>query len=354
MEDNTTNNAPVQSSESKDKKKKRFWYHPRFKRKGAQQSPSRVNQFKKISVVVPLYNEEDSLRPLANEIKKVFAEMQQMEYEVLFVDDGSTDKSPEVLRELYKENNRFKFIQFNRNYGKSAALSVGFKHVTGDLVITMDADLQDDPKEIPNLIKKINEGFDLVSGWKKIRHDPFIKRTTSRLFNFVTALTTGIKIHDFNCGLKAYKKEVVKSLKVYGEMHRYLPVLAHWNGFKVGEIPVQHHQRRYGKTKFGASRFVKGYLDLITIIFTTRYLKRPLHLFGSLGSITFLIGLIINAYLSIEWAFFEKPLSNRPMLLLGILLIILGVQFVSLGLLGELIVHYSQSPEDYQIKNIQL
>lgn len=354
MEENTNINNPVPSQDNKKNEKRKFWYNNKFKRRGYNQTTSRVNSFKKISVVIPLFNEEESLRPLAAEIKKVFSEMQQVDYEVLFIDDGSSDKSPEVLKELYRESNKFKFIQFNRNYGKSAALSVGFKHTTGDIVITMDADLQDDPKEIPSLLDKINEGYDLVSGWKKIRHDPFIKRTTSRIFNFVTSLTTGIKIHDFNCGLKAYKKEVIKSLNVYGEMHRYLPVLAQWNGFKVAEIPVQHHVRRYGKTKFGASRFIKGYLDLITIIFTTRYLKRPLHLFGTVGSLTFLAGLVINAILSIEWAFFKMPLSNRPMLLLGILLIILGVQFFSLGLLGEMIVHYSQSPEDYQIKTILL
>ncbi|MCX8011288.1 MAG: glycosyltransferase, partial [Ignavibacteria bacterium] len=218
--------------------------------------------------------------------------------------------------------------------------------------ITMDADLQDDPKEIPNLLKKIEEGFDLVSGWKKIRRDPFIKKYSSRLFNFVTALTTGIKIHDFNCGLKAYRKEVVQHIKVYGEMHRYLPVLAHWNGFKVGEIPVQHHPRRYGKTKFGSSRFIKGFLDLVTVLFTTRYMKRPLHFFGTTGMISFSIGLFINLWLTIEWAFFHKYLTNRPMLLFGTLLILLGFQLIAIGLIGEMISHTTQSHEDYHIKSI--
>jgi Glycosyl transferase family 2. len=218
----------------------------------------------------------------------------------------------------------------------------------------MDADLQDDPHEIPNLIKKIDEGYDLVSGWKKIRFDPFIKKYSSRLFNFVTSLLTGIKIHDFNCGLKIYRREVTQSIKVYGEMHRYLPVLAHWNGFRVGEIVVRHHPRRYGKTKFGASRFLKGFLDLITILFTTRYLRRPLHFFGTLGFLLFVVGFAIDLYLAIEWAFLGKYLTNRPMLWLGILLILLGVQTIAIGLIGEMIAHHAQKVEDYHIKVLKL
>jgi glycosyltransferase involved in cell wall biosynthesis len=309
---------------------------------------------RKVSVVIPAYNEEDSLRPLAIELKKVFNELREYEFEVIIVDDGSTDNSLKVLNEIKREDDRFKIISFQKNYGKSAALSVGFKYATGDLIITMDADLQDDPHEIPNLIKKIDEGYDLVSGWKKIRFDPFIKKYSSRIFNFVTSLLTGIKIHDFNCGLKIYRREVTQSIKVYGEMHRYLPVLAHWNGFRVGEIVVRHHPRRYGKTKFGASRFLKGFLDLITILFTTRYLRRPLHFFGTIGFLLFLAGFIIDLYLAIEWAFYGKYLTNRPMLWLGILLILLGVQTIAIGLIGEMIAHHAQRVEDYHIKILKL
>ncbi len=309
---------------------------------------------RKISIVIPAYNEEDSLKPLAVELRKVFNEMRDYDFEVIVVDDGSTDNSLKVLNEIKKEDERFKIISFQKNYGKSAALSVGFKYATGDLIVTMDADLQDDPNEIPNLVKKIDEGYDLVSGWKKVRFDPFIKRYSSRVFNFVTSFMTGIKIHDFNCGLKIYRKDVTDSIKVYGEMHRYLPVLAHWNGFRVGEIVVKHHPRRYGKTKFGASRFLKGFLDLITILFTTRYLRRPLHFFGTIGFLLFLIGFGIDLYLAIEWAFYGAYLTNRPMLWLGILLILLGFQTIAIGLIGEMIAHHAQRVEDYHIKYLKL
>lgn len=324
---------------------------PRLKRKVFPQAEKKQ---RKVSVVIPAYNEEDSLRPLAIELKKVFNELRDYEFEVIIVDDGSTDNSLKVLNEIRREDDRFKIISFQKNYGKSAALSIGFKYATGDLIVTMDADLQDDPHEIPNLIKKIDEGYDLVSGWKKIRFDPFIKKYSSRLFNFVTSFLTGIKIHDFNCGLKIYRSEVTRSIKVYGEMHRYLPVLAHWNGFRVGEIVVRHHPRRYGKTKFGASRFLKGFLDLITILFTTRYLRRPLHFFGTLGFLIFLAGFAIDFYLAIEWAFYGKYLTNRPMLWLGILLILLGVQTIAIGLIGEMIAHHAQKVEDYHIKVLKL
>jgi glycosyltransferase involved in cell wall biosynthesis len=324
---------------------------PRLRRKVFPQQEKRQ---RKISIVIPAYNEEDSLRPLAIELKKVFNELKDYEFEVIVVDDGSTDNSLKVLNEIRREDDRFKIISFQKNYGKSAALSVGFKYATGDLIVTMDADLQDDPHEIPNLIKKIDEGYDLVSGWKKIRFDPFIKKYSSRLFNFVTSLLTRIKIHDFNCGLKIYRREVTQSIKVYGEMHRYLPVLAHWNGFRVGEIVVRHHPRRYGKTKFGASRFLKGFLDLITILFTTRYLRRPLHFFGTLGFLLFVAGFAIDLYLAIEWAFYGKYLTNRPMLWLGILLILLGVQTIAIGLIGEMIAHHAQKVEDYHIKVLKL
>ncbi|MGE5352516.1 MAG: glycosyltransferase [Acidobacteriota bacterium] len=311
-------------------------------------SPKKTS-FKKVSIVVPLYNEEESLRPLANEIKKAMR-MISAEYEVIFVDDGSTDKSLSVLKEISRVDPKFKYISFRKNYGKSAALQMGFKQVTGDVVITMDADLQDDPNEIVNLLQKLEEGYDLVSGWKKQRFDPFIKRHSSKFFNYVTGLMSGIKIHDFNCGLKAYRREVVKNLNVYGELHRYMPVLADWQGFTIAEIPVKHHPRRYGSTKFGISRFFKGFIDLMTVIFTTRYIKRPMHLFGFLGAIAFLIGFVVNGYLSIEWMM-GHSLSNRPLLFFGMLLIIVGVQFFSVGLLGEMMVHSMQNDKEYSVKD---
>ncbi|MGE5440779.1 MAG: glycosyltransferase [Bacteroidota bacterium] len=314
----------------------------------AEASPKKTS-FKKISIVVPLYNEEESLRPLANEIKKAMR-LILAEYEVVFVDDGSTDKSLSVLKEISRVDPKFKYISFRKNYGKSAALQMGFKQVTGDVVITMDADLQDDPSEIVNLLQKLEEGYDLVSGWKKQRFDPFIKRHSSKFFNYVTGLMSGIKIHDFNCGLKAYRREVVKNLNVYGELHRYMPVLADWQGFTISEIPVKHHPRRYGTTKFGISRFFKGFIDLMTVMFTTRYIKRPMHLFGFLGAIAFLIGFVVNGYLSIEWMM-GHSLSNRPLLFFGMLLIIVGVQFFSVGLLGEMMVHSMQSDKEYSIKD---
>ncbi|MGE5500008.1 MAG: glycosyltransferase [Syntrophothermus sp.] len=317
----------------------------------AQQAAApKKTQFRKISIVVPLFNEEESLRPLANEIKKAMR-LVAADFEVILVDDGSTDKSLSIIKEIARSDSKFKFISFRKNYGKSAALQVGFRQATGDAIITMDADLQDDPNEIPNLIGKLEEGYDLVSGWKKERYDPFIKRQSSKFFNFVTGVMSGIKIHDFNCGLKAYRKEVVRDLKVYGELHRYMPVLADWQGYSISEVAVKHHPRRYGKTKFGISRFFKGFIDLVTVIFTTRYIKRPMHLFGFLGALSFLVGFLVNGYLTYEKLMLNKSVSNRPLLFLGMLLIIVGVQFFSVGLLGEMMVHNSQSDREYSIKD---
>ena len=303
-----------------------------------------------ISVVIPLYNEHESLKELHQQLRSTLNRI-NVRYELLFVDDGSTDNSFQVLRDLKRTDHRIKIIRFRRNYGKSAALSVGFGEAQGDIVITMDADLQDDPAEIPGLVRRINEGCDLVSGWKKIRRDPITKTIPSRFFNFVTSLLTGIKIHDFNCGLKAYKKEVVKSVNVYGELHRYVPVLAHWEGFTIGEMVVQHRARRYGKTKFGIGRFWKGFLDLLTALFTTRYFRRPLHLFGFWGTIAFLAGLIIDGWLVVGWFLGETSLSNRPLFLGGVLLIIVGIQVVSIGLLGEMITKSRQAEEHYAIRD---
>lgn len=304
------------------------------------------------SVVIPLLNEEESLPELSQKLEEELNKIAKDSYEVIFIDDGSTDNSYEVIKQINQKNNRFKAIRFRRNFGKSAALAVGFDRAKGRYVATMDADLQDDPKELSNLLDKMRAGYDLVSGWKRDRKDPITKTLPSKLFNYVTSKTSGIKLHDFNCGLKLYKREVVKSLHVYGEMHRYLPALAHWQGFKVTEQPVEHHPRLYGYSKFGISRFVNGYLDLLTVLFTTRYVKRPLHFFGFLGTFIAFVGFCIDLVLSIQWAMGLTSLSNRPLALLGIAMIIVGVQFISMGLIGEIIVksNIDKTKNIYSIK----
>ncbi len=339
----------VQEKRPKRNFQPRKYYYNRNRPTEKKSAVSVVSKFQKISVLIPLFNEEESLTTLTREIVEQFEKI-STNYEIFFVDDGSTDNSLNVIKNLAKSNNRIKYISFRKNYGKSAALNIGFQNVTGDAIITMDADLQDDPNEIPNLISELEKGYDLVSGWKRKRHDPFIKKYSSRFFNYVTKVMTGIKIHDFNCGLKAYRKEVVKDVDVHGELHRYIPVLADWKGYKVGEIPVKHHPRKYGKTKFGVSRFFKGFIDLVTVIFTTRYIRRPLHFFGLLGLISFLIGFLIDGYLTILWFLHRVNLSNRPILYLGTLLIIVGVQFFSLGLIGEMLVHNNNKENDYGVK----
>jgi glycosyltransferase involved in cell wall biosynthesis len=322
-------------------------HHP-----GRQRDPQQRNQqpWTDISVVIPLYNEDESLRELHQQLRSTLSRM-NVRYELIFVDDGSTDRSFQVLRDLKRVDKHVKIIRFRRNYGKSAALSVGFEKAQGNVVVTMDADLQDDPAEIPALRRRLDEGLDLVSGWKKVRRDPISKTIPSRFFNAVTALMTGIRIHDFNCGLKAYRRDVVKTVKVYGELHRYVPVLAHWEGFKIGELPVQHRARKYGRTKFGLGRFWKGFLDLLTALFTTRYFRRPLHLFGLWGLVTFLIGFIIDGWLSIEWLLGKTALSNRPLFLAGFLLMVIGIQFISIGLLGEMISKSRPAQEEYSIRD---
>jgi len=315
------------------------------------QNPQRIQpQWIDLSVVIPLFNEEDSLKELSGQLRSTLNRM-NLRYELLFVDDGSTDRSFQILRDLKRIDRHVKVIRFRRNYGKSAALAVAFEKALGNIVVTMDADLQDDPAEIPALKKKLEEGFDLVSGWKKVRRDPITKTIPSKFFNAVTALLTGIRIHDFNCGLKAYRREVVKTVKVYGELHRYIPVLAHWEGFKVGEMVVQHRARKYGKTKFGLGRFWKGFLDLLTALFTTRYLRRPLHPFGLIGLLAATAGFIIDAWLAILWFQGLTSLSNRPLFFAGFLLIVIGVQFISIGLLGEMISKTRGNEEEYAIRD---
>jgi len=289
----------------------------------------------KLSIIVPLYNEEESIHQLAEEIRDAVKKL-SLEYELIFIDDGSKDGSFKQIISLASSDSRIKCLRFRRNYGKAAALSEGFKEANGELVVTMDSDLQDDPSEIGALIDKINEGFDVVSGWKKSRKDPWSKKLPSKLFNLVTGIMSGIRIHDFNCGLKIYKADVIKTISVYGEMHRYIPVLAKLAGFSVTEVVVNHRARLYGKTKFGAGRFLKGFLDLVTVIFLGKYNRNPLHFFGKIGTIILSVGFIINLYLTIQW-FGGIWIGNRPILFLGVLLMIVGIQFISLGLLAEMI-----------------
>ncbi|MBR9978928.1 MAG: glycosyltransferase family 2 protein [Bacteroidetes bacterium] len=303
-----------------------------------------------VSVVIPSYNEKESLPELASRLRDVLSAITPL-WEVWFIDDGSNDGTPSVLREIHDSDPRFKVVRFRRNYGKSAALAVGFEQAHGKYVITMDADLQDDPAEIPGLIAKIDEGWDMVSGWKKKRFDPISKTIPSKFFNFVTGLLSGIRIHDFNCGLKAYRREVVKAVNIYGEMHRYIPVLAKMAGFTVTELIVQHHPRKYGQTKFGLSRFFKGFLDLLTVLFTSRYTQRPLHVFGTLGGIMLLAGVLINSWMTIEWMS-GHPVGDRPMLLLGVLLMLLGIQLISTGLLAEMITKSDANASDYGISEL--
>lgn len=306
-----------------------------------------------ISIVVPLFNEEESLPELCAWIKKVVDE-NHFSYEIILVDDGSTDTSWHVIEKLHAENAAVKGIKFQRNYGKSAALNEAFKAAQGDVVITMDADLQDSPDEIPELRKMIVEdGYDLVSGWKKVRYDnKFTKNIPSKLFNGATQMVSGIKLHDFNCGLKAYKKKVVKSIEVYGEMHRYIPVIAKWGGFKkIGEKVVEHRARKYGKTKFGIERFINGFLDLASITFVGRYAKKPMHFFGLFGTIFFLIGFFMSIYLIITRLLDPVTgLSNRPPFYIALTAMIIGTQLFLAGFLGELISRNSANRNSYLIE----
>lgn len=303
-----------------------------------------------ISIVIPLLNEAESLPQLMNSIAGVMDKRGET-YEVVLVDDGSTDNSFEVCHGLHeKMRGKIRLFRFSRNYGKSAALSVGIEKARGEIIITMDADLQDDPEAIPDLISKLNEGWDLVSGWKKKRHDPISKTLPSKIWNIMTSLLSGIRLHDFNCGFKIYRSYVAKNLEIYGERHRYLPALAHWEGYKVTEMAVPHHPRKFGKSKYGMTRFVKGFLDLITILFLKKYLKNPLHFFGLLGIVLFLSGSGVLGYFGIDWII-TKEMHLRPLVLLSMGAVIMGIQFVSIGLIGEMITHVAPSENNYKIRD---
>jgi len=305
-----------------------------------------------ISVVIPLLNEEESLKELNDWILQVM-KSNHFTFEIIYVDDGSTDRSWQVIESLSEENESVKGIRFLRNYGKSAALHEGFKMTSGDVVITMDADLQDSPDEIPELYRMVMEqGYDMVSGWKKKRFDPITKTIPSKFFNYTTRVISGIKLHDFNCGLKSYRSDVVKTIDVYGEMHRYIPVIAKWAGFRnIGEKVVQHRKRKYGVTKFGIDRFVKGYLDLLSISFTSRFIQRPMHFFGFLGSLLFLVGFVIAGYLAYAKVFLAAyRMTERPLFYFGLLAMILGTQLFTAGFLGEMITRSSKETNKHQIK----
>jgi glycosyltransferase involved in cell wall biosynthesis len=305
-----------------------------------------------ISVIVPLLNEEESLPELTTWIARVM-EANRFTYEVILVDDGSTDSSWSVIETLHRQNDCIKGIRFQRNYGKSAALNEGFRSSQGNVVITMDADLQDSPDEIPALYQMITEGgYDLVSGWKKVRHDPLSKTLPSRFFNWVTSKVSKIELHDFNCGLKAYRNKVVKGIEVYGEMHRYIPLIAKWSGFKkIGEKVVQHHARKYGVSKFGVGRLITGGLDLASILFVGKYGKRPMHLFGSWGMFSFLFGFVVFFYLFISKFFFDKTgLTQRPVFFVALIAMVIGTQLFVTGFIAELISRNAPNRNAYLVE----
>lgn len=311
-----------------------------------------------ISIVIPVFNEEESLPELTQWINRVMAIHPLLSYEILMIDDGSSDDSWEIIEELSKQHIQLKGIKFSRNYGKSAALHTGFKHSKGEVVITMDADMQDSPDEIPGLYDMIvKEGYDIVSGWKKKRHDPISKTIPSKFFNFVTRKISGIKLHDFNCGLKAYRSKVVKNIEVYGEMHRYIPVIAKWNGFrKIGEKVVQHRARKYGETKYGLERFLYGFLDLLSITFVSKFKKSPMHFFGAFGTLSFIAGFFITIYI-IGRKFYEihyklpvREVTDQPLFFLALVALIVGVQLFLAGFIGEMITMNSPKKIDYIIE----
>jgi len=301
----------------------------------------------RLSVVVPAYNEAESLPELHRELVAALDAL-GMSWEVLYVDDGSRDGTDRVIERLCAEDPRARGILLSRNFGKSAALATGFNAVRGAFVCTLDADLQDDPAELPRLFAALDQGLDVVSGWKTKRRDPITKRWPSKLFNAVTSAVAGVRLHDFNCGFKLYRREVVNALEVYGELHRFLPALAHWRGFRVGEVGVNHRPRRFGQSKFGASRFVNGFLDLLTAAFISTSALKPLHVFGRIGLAFLLTGFGLGVWFVVQWAHGE-PLRVRPLMLGGAASVLLGIQFILMGLLGEMIAHQS-ARDDYPVR----
>lgn len=298
-----------------------------------------------LSLVIPVYNEVESLRPL---VKRIHEEVDQLKktWEIVFVDDGSTDGSAQLLKDLAAEDTHIIVAVQRRNFGKSLALEAGFAVATGDIMITMDADLQDEPAEIVNLLAKIDDGYDLVVGWKKVRNDPLSKTIPSYIANRTTRLLTGVQLHDMNSGLKAMRAEVAHTIRIYGDLHRYIPIIAHYSGFSVTEVPVVHHERQFGKSKYGPGRLLRGGFDLLTVVFVANYRYRPLHLFGGIGAGLTLLGLLTNLYLTFEWFRGVRPIGDRPLLILGVLLMIVGIQLLTIGLLAELLVSSIQQRAD--------
>ena len=288
-----------------------------------------------ISVVVPVHDEERTIALLYEELQAALEPLDQP-WETVFVDDGSTDGSFSALTRLHNARDNVRVVRLRRNFGKAAALAAGFANAQGEIVVTIDADLQDDPAEIPRLLAKLDEGFDLVSGWKTHRRDPLSRRVPSRIFNWVTGRVSGLRLHDLNCGLKAYRADVLQGLRLYGELHRFIPVLAYYRGYRIAELPVNHRPREHGRSRYGVERYVRGFLDLLTVSFIGRYRHRPLHLFGGLGLILGFLGFIVLAYLT-ALKLDGHAIGQRPLLILGVLLVVVGLQFFSLGLISELI-----------------
>jgi glycosyltransferase involved in cell wall biosynthesis len=308
-----------------------------------------------ISVVVPVYNEEESLRPLYQALTAALARLGQS-YEIVFVDDGSRDGSFATLEALHTQDQRVRVIRFRRNFGKTPALVAGFSHVRGDIVFTMDADLQDDPDEMAKFLEKLDEGYDLVTGWKYPRHDPISKTLPSFFFNRMVGVATGVRLHDINCGFKVYRREVLEDVKLYGELHRFVPVLAHERGFRVTEVKVRHHKRKFGKSKYGARRFLRGFLDLMMVVFLMQYLQTPLRLFGAIGLFSTVAGVLVDLYVVLDRFLpfgSHQEIHTRPLLFVGILLLIFGISFVLTGLQSEMIRHFAYRPADeYSIKQV--
>jgi glycosyltransferase involved in cell wall biosynthesis len=307
---------------------------------------------KQISILIPVKDEEENVEKLYNKIITVLHRQNGKSFEIIFIDDGSTDNTAAELKKLAKKDKKVRVIIFRRNFGKSAALVAGSKQATGDIIVTMDGDLQDDPSEIPKFIEKIEEGYDVVVGWKFPRNDPFSKIFFSKIFNFLTSRIAGLKLHDYNCGFKAYKKETIDNLTLYGDLHRYIAALLYWKGYKVSEVKIKHCPRTHGKSKYGTSRIIKGFFDLLAIKFIQKYRKTPLLFFGVAGASLVAIGGLISAYLFSLFLYYGS-LNDRPLIFLAMLLVLLGVQFLSIGLLGVLIVNATIKPEEsFEVKEI--
>lgn len=309
-----------------------------------------------LSMVIPVYNEEESVPVICRRIAEVLEAgpaPYRSSYEVILVDDGSSDGSFAACAAIQAADPRVRVVQFRRNFGKTAALQAGFRLARGERVVTIDADMQEDPADMFRLMAPLDEGYDMVSAWRRRRNDPLSKTLPSRVFNAVVSTITGVQLHDFNCGFKAYRAEVTRDLRLYGDLHRFIPVLAHQQGFRVTEVPVEHQPRRFGKSKFGARRLGRGYLDFIQVLFLTSYLRRPLRLFGAIGTLFVILGGLISLYLTALWLQGQRPIGDRPLLTLGVLLLITGLQFISTGLVGEMLRHSSYHPGDeYAIRRV--